>query len=287
MTLAPVSRWGQGLLWRIEREGRPASHLYGTMHVDFPEVTRLPPPAALAFANARLLAVEVVMDAAAQQSYQEAVMRPPGAPPVTEELGATLATQYLDMARGLGLPVAVAERLTVWGAVNVIARPKPRNNGVVLDELLQQQASAVGKTVIGLETMPELVAKLDSISHADHLAVLVDSLCQAENLKSEIRASVELYLAGDLDSLHARATAEPGPDGAFRRHWAQLVDARNAAFHRALAPLLEAGGAFIAVGALHLPGAGGLLERIADAGYSVTSVFGGRGDSPATAASLP
>jgi uncharacterized protein YbaP (TraB family) len=36
--------------------------------------------------------------------------------------------------------------------------------------------------------------------------------------------------------------------------------------------LLEQGGAFIAVGALHLPGPGGLIERFRAAGYAVTRV---------------
>ena len=39
------------------------------------------------------------------------------------------------------------------------------------------------------------------------------------------------------------------------------------------APLLAKGGAFIAVGALHLPGKGGLIERARAAGYRVTKVW--------------
>ena len=39
------------------------------------------------------------------------------------------------------------------------------------------------------------------------------------------------------------------------------------------APLISAGGAFIAVGALHLSGKDGLVERVRAAGYEVTKVF--------------
>jgi uncharacterized protein YbaP (TraB family) len=39
------------------------------------------------------------------------------------------------------------------------------------------------------------------------------------------------------------------------------------------APLLAAGGAFIAVGALHLSGEGGLIERFRAAGYRVVNVW--------------
>ena len=39
------------------------------------------------------------------------------------------------------------------------------------------------------------------------------------------------------------------------------------------APLLAAGGAFIAVGALHLSGKDGLVERFRATGYKVTKVW--------------
>jgi uncharacterized protein YbaP (TraB family) len=39
------------------------------------------------------------------------------------------------------------------------------------------------------------------------------------------------------------------------------------------APLLAAGGAFIAVGALHLTGKAGLVERFRAAGYRVVAVW--------------
>ena len=39
------------------------------------------------------------------------------------------------------------------------------------------------------------------------------------------------------------------------------------------APRLAAGGAFIAVGALHLTGKNGLIERFRAMGYSVTTIW--------------
>ena len=39
------------------------------------------------------------------------------------------------------------------------------------------------------------------------------------------------------------------------------------------APLLAAGGAFIAVGALHLPGKSGLIARFRAMGYRVVNVW--------------
>jgi hypothetical protein len=52
-----------------------------------------------------------------------------------------------------------------------------------------------------------------------------------------------------------------------------LLVGRNEVMAARAAPLLAAGGAFIAVGALHLPGKAGLIERFRAAGYSVVNVW--------------
>ena len=51
-----------------------------------------------------------------------------------------------------------------------------------------------------------------------------------------------------------------------------LVD-RNAVMAKRAAPLLASGGAFIAVGALHLTGKDGLIERFRADGYTVTRIW--------------
>ena len=52
-----------------------------------------------------------------------------------------------------------------------------------------------------------------------------------------------------------------------------LLVSRNEVMATRAAPLLAGGGAFIAVGALHLSGKSGLIERIRAAGYHVVDVW--------------
>jgi uncharacterized protein len=284
---AHATRHGQGLLWRIEdpREGAAPSYLYGTMHVDFPEVTRLAPPAALAFARSRALVVEVILDDAAQASYERHMTLPEGEADLSTALGEPVASEYLQLAARLGVNRALADRLTPWAAANLIARPPPRAGGVTLDEALQRRALASGQEVHALETMETLLTALSEISREDHLLLLVDAVCQADRLNSELAVDVRHYLAGDLDALMARAREPIARDPAFGRHWKRLVDDRNRAFMQALTPHLPQGGLFIAVGALHLPGEQGLLARLEATGYRLSRVFGGR-DEPGPGAAL-
>ena len=51
-----------------------------------------------------------------------------------------------------------------------------------------------------------------------------------------------------------------------------LLWQRNRRMAGRMLPHLEAGGAFIAIGALHLPGVGGVLDILSGHGYTVESI---------------
>jgi uncharacterized protein len=51
-----------------------------------------------------------------------------------------------------------------------------------------------------------------------------------------------------------------------------MITGRNRTMADKAAPLLDRGSAFMAVGALHLPGPTGLIELFRTAGYTVTAV---------------
>jgi uncharacterized protein YbaP (TraB family) len=53
----------------------------------------------------------------------------------------------------------------------------------------------------------------------------------------------------------------------------RLLDRRNARMVERMTQHLARGGAFVAVGALHLPGEGGILGLLEAQGYRVTRVY--------------
>jgi uncharacterized protein len=61
-------------------------------------------------------------------------------------------------------------------------------------------------------------------------------------------------------------------DDAFAGFQEKLLIDRNAKMRTTAEPLLQDGGVFIAVGALHLPGKQGLVALLREAGYTVTKV---------------
>jgi uncharacterized protein YbaP (TraB family) len=63
-----------------------------------------------------------------------------------------------------------------------------------------------------------------------------------------------------------------GDDAGYAAFEEAMITGRNRTMADKAAPLLDRGSAFMAVGALHLPGPTGLIELFRTAGYTVTAV---------------
>lgn len=258
----------QGRLWRVSGpDGTEPNWVFGTMHLDFPQVTTLPPAAEAAFATARSLRVEVMLDARAQAEYARRMVLP-GDTRLSEFLPAALYARYIDLARRHGLGITHAARLRPWAAANLIGRP-PARSGVVLDEVLQRRAKARGLEVEGLEGMDELVEALDAFDQADQVGMLVDTLCGHAEIMESVPEQVRHYLDGDLAALaELNAQGEADAERAAR-FLERMLHQRNATMRDRLLEPLREGGTFVAVGALHLPGERGLLHLLEQAGFEV------------------
>ena len=72
--------------------------------------------------------------------------------------------------------------------------------------------------------------------------------------------------------MSTRPRSRPDSAALYDEVMAELVGGRNRAWLGRLEPALARGGAFVAVGALHLPGADGLVQLLRDRGWTVTRV---------------
>ena len=93
--------------------------------------------------------------------------------------------------------------------------------------------------------------------------MLAEAKKEAERIIKDARERQERLVGEEEVTKQAERAAED----AFMR---ALLQDRNATMAERAAPLLAAGGAFIAVGALHLSGKTGLVERFRADGYTVT-----------------
>jgi uncharacterized protein YbaP (TraB family) len=276
--LAEAMPYADGVLWRVEAAGQPPSHVFGTLHSSDERITSLPEAVSAAFGEARTLAIEVILDNAATFKVGKAMMLPSG-----KRLDALLTPQQVaqlkDVAAHYHMPFAMVTRFKPWGAMILFSYPpaeflRSAAGKKPLDEMLQTQAEAAGKTVIGLETVDEQIETLDGMVEADQMIMLDSTLEQAGEIERVFATLRDAYLAGDLAAVYdVMNAAKAGDDtGAIERFEQRLIVDRNRRMVERMDGLLQEGDAFVAVGALHLPGRQGILQLLVERGYRVTRV---------------
>ncbi|MGR8920320.1 MAG: TraB/GumN family protein [Gammaproteobacteria bacterium] len=264
---APL-RHERGLLWRITGPAGAQNVMLGTMHVADPRVLALREASRPALVRSRVFVMEVVLDAAAMATLQRAMFFSDGRS-LREVAGPELFAATAAHMQRHGVPAALTESMKPWAAFTTLSLPAGQA-GAPLDAILMADASAAGNRVVGLETVDEQVAVFESVAEADQLDMLREVACHYDYFQAEVVKLVDRYAARDLRGLMSLSLKH------VDEHRAGFLEAllwrRNERMLERLRPLLDAGGAFVAVGALHLPGPRGLLEQLEQAGYVVERV---------------
>jgi uncharacterized protein YbaP (TraB family) len=271
--------YGRGLLWQVDGAGPAPSYVFGTMHSADEEVTDLAPPVADALADARSLSIEVVMTPQAQASLALSMTLSDG-----RTLEDVVGPDLFDRAVAAGQPYGFGERelrlFKPWAIMTLFSLPpseveRQAAGAKALDNRLQEAADQRGLPVYGLEQIEEQIALFNDMAEADQIAMLDATIAQSDQVEATFEKMRQAYLAQDTAGIFEFMQAQQtgfDPD-LVETFTASLLDARNERMVERMAPRLAEGGAFVAVGALHLPGENGVLKRLEDQGYQVTRLY--------------
>lgn len=262
-----------GLLWEISKPGIPPSYLFGTIHSEDPGVVNLPAAVQQAFAESGTIVLELLMDKDAMMYSATAMLMMDGrllpdviGQPLYDRVAAVIATR--------GITEPVLSRMKPWAVAVTLSVPAQKT-GQVLDLVLYQEAVKQAKAVKGLETMQEQLDLFDDMPEADQITLLSDAVEYYPELDDMYRQMLEAYRARDLgalmrinDSYKEKGNQQMADD--FQR---RVIDERNQRMAERAQPMLQTGRAFIAVGALHLPGDKGLLNLLEQQGYRIRHVY--------------
>jgi len=270
-----AERYEFGLLWRIEGAQAPASHVFGTIHLGDPRVTRLPPAVARELDRARSLTLESGLDPAGVLTLANRMVFTDGRD-LPGVAGAELFGRAAQLTAGLGLPEPMLKLFKPWAVAMLLSVP-PQDPSSVLDLVLARRAAEQGKPVYELESMDEQVSALEGMSEEAQLALLRQAVDEYERMPQHIGRVVDAYLARDLARMWRIGQESAGRSDGERRLnevlTQRLLHERNARMAERAEARLREGGAFIAVGALHLYGASGVLALLERRGWRVTRVY--------------
>jgi hypothetical protein len=268
--------FAQGLLWRLDKPGVPASWVFGTLHSNDPRVRALPVPVAHAFSQARTFAMEIYWSETEDEQFYEA-MQFDDDRRLVSLVGDEVYSRLRQELGSAALPEEALARTKPWAALLRIATTRGKGDGPTLDRSLFVAARERRMTMLGLEWLDEQVAAFDAIPIETQIALLRHALDHRAELEAQIEPTILAWLDRDLAALASINRAAAGDDPDLRRHYAaltqQLVLNRTVLMaHRLFLPLRH-GRVFVAVGALHLYGANGLLAQLRAQGYRPHRVY--------------
>lgn len=274
------------LLWKVS-DADNAVYLLGSFHLLKPEDYPLSADVESAFGDAEHLVFEL----------------PPaemGSPALAMQMGqAALRTDGTPLDSEL--PPAVAAELAAWVQANAGELQKMQMNGQVLqmfepwfvglmvsivemtkygldpklglDAHLLEKARQAGKPATGLETGAEQIAFLDGMASGEQVQFLQESLKTSKEGRAAIEKLHTAWRSGDARFLWEKMAVE------MRQQYPGLYQRINVGRNDAWVPKIEqrlkapgTDDTLVVVGALHLLGDDGVVDKLRARGYTVERV---------------
>lgn len=273
------------LLWKVS-DGNNSLYLLGSIHVlkksDYP----LSPDVDAALRDAKTVMFELDMDevmkpdsvAKMQQSFAFEDGRKLG-----EVLPAETRARLEALFAKTGTPFSAAEGIEPWALNMQLAMGLMVGLGfdpqAGIDMHLTREAKAAGKTVLALETLQEQLAVFEASPESEQIGMLDKFLGDP---KQAVQSTITMHAdwkAGNVEGLDRslrQKMAVESPES-----YRLLNTARNDTWVPKLQARLDAHGkgdnTLAVVGALHLLGADGVVEKLRAKGYRVERICTGCG----------
>ena len=259
------------LLWRIEKNGK-RNFILGTIHVSDRHVLASLNRIENILQHSQELVLEVKQDADTRKIVARYTQLDHGT--LQQKIGSTLFQRVGDALKSRGIQPSALMKMKLWAVGLMLNFPRPTLEPV-LDERLQILFQRAGKPVSSLETVAEQLDIFDRLTMPEQIQFLQYSLDQSKEFDINLSRMKNLYLKGEIDAIYALAQDEVDGVGSrtMDKLMRNLLDVRNQRMFERMQPFLSKSGVLFAVGALHLPGKQGLLQKIRSAGFTLSPVY--------------
>jgi uncharacterized protein len=281
LALSPVlpataaSRFERGLLWQVTRKGVMPSHVFGTIHVADPRLDALPAPVAAAFERASRLMLEFLPDGYSRERFAEAAMFL-DRQTLEEKIGAEDFERALEQLKPVGLSREFVNKLKPWGALLNLRDPRG-SGGATPEARLAGMARRRRMPMSQIEGVEEQIFTFDEMPMDAQVALLKHSLAHRDELLELAESTLQAYLAGDLQAIWRLREAFVSRHASVAAHQATLtkrvIHDRNVVMAFRMQRDLRRGGAFVALGAMHLYGEKGVLALLEQDGWRARRAY--------------
>jgi uncharacterized protein len=269
-------RFTRGLLWRIEAPGVEPSHVYGTLHAGDPRLEQLPPSVRRAFGQSRSLMLEYVADQYARERFLEAAMYL-DRHTLEEAIGHEDFERAVEALRPAGLTREFVNKVKPWGVLLNLRISRQPAGAVPPDAQLFALARKRRMPIFQIENVEEQVFTFDEMPAESQVALVKHYLAHRDALDELAERTLQAYLSQDLAGIW-KAQQDyilQHPDIAAQQTelMKRVVLDRSVVMAYRMQRELRRGRAFVALGALHLYGAKGVLALLEEDGYRARRVY--------------
>ena len=287
-TAASAMPFRHGKLFRLSRAGSEPSYLFATLHLSDPRITSFSPRLTATLTNSKIVVLETVETGDVLRrairnnhaAWRRATLARENQR-ADNLLSKTDFKQLEALVARSGLPKSVARefKASTLALLLDLSACAVRLSGTkpYLDQLIANIARENKIETVGLESMIEQIEILNGLPRETERDLLIAVLRRADRSEDFVETQIARYAEGDIGGLLAwlqsaepiRGVAQAQIPLAFGD---RLITLRNHRMRDRALALLRQGGAFIAVGAVHLPGKEGLLSLFEMEGYHVDAL---------------
>lgn len=266
-----VAIYSDAVLWKVSSTGKSPSYVFGTIHVSDPRITDLPEPVMSALNGTGTFVMEALPTPEEAIALSQMMFYADGTM-LKDYIDDELFQRIAKVLSNFQLPVEIAAIMKPWAAFLIMNYPADNKNP--LDLKLLEIATEKGARTIGLETLTEQGAIFSEMTLEKQLRLLLDSVCNYGLVNKSIEEMKDLYLKRDLNGLLNASVQHPHADEPLYKELnKKLLTDRNKKMLDRMQFVLQEGGAFIAIGALHLPGNDGVIAGLSQRGYKITAIY--------------
>lgn len=268
LSFSALSLAQNGLFWKATASSGKITYLFGTIHTDDNRVTNFSPAVKDALKSSDSFMMETLAP-----NDPSVFMTEHGS--LEGFLNEKELETLLQLAEFHVMHRDAALNMKPWLLAVVFDSPRPLTP-FGQDNLLMSQAEDLGKEVIGIEDTQEHFGVMDNFSHDEQLVMLRAVLKRSQKAKqNDFDKILNAYLQGNaekISQLDDKITGAMLPASLWARMRVKLIDERNKVMAERVIEEGVAKNIFVAVGASHLAGPGGLVAKLKAAKYQLEAI---------------
>ncbi|MEP7348807.1 MAG: TraB/GumN family protein [Sphingorhabdus sp.] len=269
---------GKPALWKVTaKEGTGGTAwLFGTVHL-LPEGTDWQGPLmdeAIRSSDGLVMEVTGLDDQRAVEGLFSAMGVNHDMPRLADRVGASERPGLDKAINAASVPVLTLDNMETWAAALTLSASISDGLGLSreagVEQVLQHRYTADQKPVQGLETIQQQFSYFDTLPEKEQRAMLSVIVEGVGESRTKFQKMLDAWMAGDVDNLLTDAN-----DGLLTSPLIRetLLDGRNRRWSDAIGKMIDRSERpFVAVGAGHMVGKGGMPELLSAKGYVVVRI---------------